>query len=162
MLRLVELEGLGERYPGQLSGGQRQRVAFARALAIRPRVLLLDEPFGALDTRVREELREWLHDLHSRTGLTTLLVTHDQQEALEISQHVVVMSEGRVAQPGSPEDVCSRPASLRGVLHRRRQVLRGQVPARVGAHGVAVGGRPARPARASPSRPLFGLTTSSW
>lgn len=111
MLRLVQLEALGERHPGQLSGGQRQRVAFARALAIRPRVLLLDEPFGALDTRVREELREWLHELHTRTGLTTLLVTHDQQEALEISQHVVVMSEGRVAQAGSPEDIYDRPAS---------------------------------------------------
>lgn len=111
MLRLVQLEALGERHPGQLSGGQRQRVAFARALAIRPRVLLLDEPFGALDTRVREELREWLHALHTRTGLTTLLVTHDQQEALEISQHVVVMSEGRVAQAGSPEDIYDRPAS---------------------------------------------------
>src|SRR5215217_484275 len=111
MLRLVQFEALGERHPGQLSGGQRQRVAFARALAIRPRVLLLDEPFGALDTRVREELREWLHALHTRTGLTTLLVTHDQQEALEISQHVVVMSEGRVAQAGSPEDIYDRPAS---------------------------------------------------
>ncbi|MCP3169654.1 sulfate/molybdate ABC transporter ATP-binding protein [Myxococcus qinghaiensis] len=111
MLRLVQLEALGERHPGQLSGGQRQRVAFARALAIRPRVLLLDEPFGALDTRVREELREWLHALHTRTGLTTLLVTHDQQEALEISQHVVVMSDGRVAQAGSPEDIYDRPAS---------------------------------------------------
>jgi sulfate transport system ATP-binding protein len=111
MLRLVQLEALGGRYPGQLSGGQRQRVAFARALAIRPRVLLLDEPFGALDTRVREELREWLHELHARTGLTTLLVTHDQQEALEISQHVVVMGEGRVAQAGSPEDIYRRPAS---------------------------------------------------
>ncbi|NTX16826.1 sulfate/molybdate ABC transporter ATP-binding protein [Myxococcus sp. CA056] len=111
MLRLVQLEALGSRHPGQLSGGQRQRVAFARALAIRPRVLLLDEPFGALDTRVREELREWLHELHERTGLTTLLVTHDQQEALEISQHVVVMSEGRVAQAGSPEDIYDRPAS---------------------------------------------------
>ena len=111
MLRLVQLEALGGRYPGQLSGGQRQRVAFARALAIRPRVLLLDEPFGALDTRVREELREWLHSLHERTGLTTLLVTHDQQEALEISQHVVVMSEGRVAQAGSPEDIYNRAAS---------------------------------------------------
>ncbi len=111
MLRMVQLEHLARRYPGQLSGGQRQRVAFARALAIRPRVLLLDEPFGALDTRVREELREWLHALHERTRLTTLLVTHDQQEALEISQHVVVMSEGRVAQAGSPADIYDRPAS---------------------------------------------------
>ncbi|MCY1021779.1 sulfate/molybdate ABC transporter ATP-binding protein [Pyxidicoccus sp. MSG2] len=128
MLRLVQLEDLGSRFPGQLSGGQRQRVAFARALAIRPRVLLLDEPFGALDTRVREELREWLHDLHTRTGLTTLLVTHDQQEALEISQHVVVMSEGRVAQAGSPEDVYSRPASpFVASFIGGASVLRGQV-----------------------------------
>ena len=111
MLKLVQLEELGHRYPGQLSGGQRQRVAFARALAIRPRLLLLDEPFGALDTRVRVELREWLHELHTRTGVTTLLVTHDQEEALEISQHVVIMSEGRVAQAGPPAEIYDRPAT---------------------------------------------------
>lgn len=111
MLKLVQLEELGHRLPGQLSGGQRQRVAFARALAIRPRLLLLDEPFGALDTRVRVELREWLHELHTRTGVTTLLVTHDQEEALEISQHVVIMSEGRVAQAGPPADIYDRPAT---------------------------------------------------
>ena len=111
MLRLIQLEDLGKRYPGQLSGGQRQRVAFARALAIRPKLLLLDEPFGALDSRVRVELREWLHSLHSQTGVTTLLVTHDQEEALELSQHVVVLSEGRVAQAGPPEDIYDRPAS---------------------------------------------------
>ncbi len=111
MLRLVQLEELGKRYPGQLSGGQRQRVAFARALAIRPKLLLLDEPFGALDSRVRVELREWLQSLHEQTGVTTLLVTHDQEEALEISQHVVVMSEGRVAQAGPPEDIYDRPAT---------------------------------------------------
>ncbi|WP_224250108.1 sulfate/molybdate ABC transporter ATP-binding protein [Hyalangium gracile] len=111
MLKLVQLEELGQRYPGQLSGGQRQRVAFARALAIRPKLLLLDEPFGALDTRVRVELREWLHELHVQTGVTTLLVTHDQEEALEISQHVVVMEEGRVAQAGSPADIYDRPAT---------------------------------------------------
>jgi len=111
MLKLVQLEELGQRLPGQLSGGQRQRVAFARALAIRPRLLLLDEPFGALDTRVRVELREWLHELHTRTGVTTLLVTHDQEEALEISQHVVIMSEGQVAQAGPPADIYDRPAT---------------------------------------------------
>ncbi len=111
MLKLVQLEELGHRYPGQLSGGQRQRVAFARALAIRPKLLLLDEPFGALDTRVRVELREWLHELHVRTGVTTLLVTHDQEEALEISQHVVIMYEGRVAQAGSPAEIYDRPAT---------------------------------------------------
>ena len=111
MLHLIQLEDLGKRYPAQLSGGQRQRVAFARALAIRPKLLLLDEPFGALDSRVRVELREWLQSLHERTGVTTLLVTHDQEEALEISQHVVVMSDGRVAQAGRPEDIYDRPAT---------------------------------------------------
>ncbi|MDC0714576.1 ABC transporter ATP-binding protein [Stigmatella sp. ncwal1] len=111
MLKLIQLEELGRRTPSQLSGGQRQRVAFARALAIRPKVLLLDEPFGALDTRVREELREWLQELHELTGVTTILVTHDQEEALEISQHVVIMSEGRVAQAGSPEDIYNSPAT---------------------------------------------------
>ncbi|MFP2929105.1 sulfate/molybdate ABC transporter ATP-binding protein [Pyxidicoccus sp. 3LG] len=141
MLRLVQLEALGGRFPGQLSGGQRQRVAFARALAIRPRVLLLDEPFGALDTRVREELREWLHELHEQTGVTTLLVTHDQQEALEISQHVVVMSEGRVAQAGSPENIYNRPvtpfvASFIGGA----SVLRGRVESgRVAMGSLSVG-----------------------
>jgi len=111
MLHLIQLEDLGNRYPSQLSGGQRQRVAFARALAIRPKLLLLDEPFGALDSRVRVELREWLQSLHERTGVTTLLVTHDQEEALEISQHVVVMSDGRVAQAGRPEDIYDRPST---------------------------------------------------
>ncbi|HEX5753807.1 MAG TPA: ABC transporter ATP-binding protein [Archangium sp.] len=111
MLKLVQLEELGKRYPGQLSGGQRQRVAFARALAIRPKLLLLDEPFGALDSRVRIELREWLQSLHEQTGVTTLLVTHDQEEALEISQHVVVLSDGRVAQAGPPEEIYDRPAT---------------------------------------------------
>jgi sulfate transport system ATP-binding protein len=111
MLKLVQLEELGLRYPGQLSGGQRQRVAFARALAIRPKLLLLDEPFGALDTRVRVELREWLHELHVQTGVTTLLVTHDQEEALEISQHVVIMEAGRVAQAGSPAEIYDRPVT---------------------------------------------------
>ena len=111
MLKLVQLEELGKRYPGQLSGGQRQRVAFARALAIQPKLLLLDEPFGALDSRVRIELREWLQSLHEQTGVTTLLVTHDQEEALEISQHVVVLSDGSVAQAGPPEEIYDRPAT---------------------------------------------------
>ena len=111
MLKLVQLEELGKRYPGQLSGGQRQRVAFARALAIQPKLLLLDEPFGALDSRVRVELSEWLQSLHEQTGVTTLLVTHDQEEALEISQHVVVLSDGHVAQAGPPEEIYDRPAT---------------------------------------------------
>jgi sulfate transport system ATP-binding protein len=111
MLRLVQLEEYGERHPGQLSGGQRQRVALARALAIRPKLLLLDEPFGALDRRVRVELREWLQALHEQTGVTTLLVTHDQEEALEISQHVVVLCDGRVAQAGPPQVIYEQPAN---------------------------------------------------
>jgi sulfate transport system ATP-binding protein len=112
LLALVQLDGLGERYPSQLSGGQRQRVAFARALAIEPKLLLLDEPFGALDAQVRVELREWLRVFHDgRRDMTTLLVTHDQEEAMEVSDHVVVMNEGRVAQAGSTDDVYDRPAS---------------------------------------------------
>jgi sulfate/thiosulfate transport system ATP-binding protein len=111
LLRLVQLEGFGDRYPAQLSGGQRQRVAFARALAIQPRLLLLDEPFGALDARVRLELREWLHRLHDETHVTTLLVTHDQEEAMELSEHVVVMHLGRVEQAGPPHEVYDRPAT---------------------------------------------------
>src|SRR4051794_9067944 len=105
LLDLVQLPELGGRFPAQLSGGQRQRVALARALAIEPKVLLLDEPFGALDTQVRLELREWLLTLHERTGITTLLVTHDQEEALELSQHVVLLNKGRVAQAGTPHDL---------------------------------------------------------
>jgi sulfate transport system ATP-binding protein len=109
LLALVQLEELAARFPGQLSGGQRQRVALARALAIEPRILLLDEPFGALDTKVRVELREWLRVLHERVPMTTLMVTHDQEEALELSQHIVVMHEGRVAQAGSPREIYDTP-----------------------------------------------------
>jgi sulfate transport system ATP-binding protein len=111
LLKLVQLDGFGERMPSQLSGGQRQRVALARALAIRPRVLLLDEPFGALDARVRVELRDFLRRLHDETHLTTLLVTHDQDEALELSHHVVVMNEGRVEQAGAPHDIYDHPTT---------------------------------------------------
>lgn len=111
LLKLVQLEEYARRYPNQISGGQRQRVAFARALAIQPKVLLLDEPFGALDTRVRVELREWLERLHEETHTTTLLVTHDQQEAFEVSQYVVVMHDGRVVQAGTPLDVYDNPTT---------------------------------------------------
>jgi sulfate/thiosulfate transport system ATP-binding protein len=111
LLALVQLETYGARRPSELSGGQRQRVAFARALAIRPRVLLLDEPFGALDARVRGELRSWLERLHEETGITTVLVTHDQTEALELAQHVVVLFDGRAVQAGSPEDVYDHPVN---------------------------------------------------
>ncbi|HSI39730.1 MAG TPA: sulfate/molybdate ABC transporter ATP-binding protein [Xanthobacteraceae bacterium] len=111
LLALVQLEAFGGRYPTQLSGGQRQRVALARALAIEPKVLLLDEPFGALDALVRRELRKWLRELHDRTGHTTLFVTHDQEEALELADRVVVMRRGRIEQIGTPDDVYDRPAT---------------------------------------------------
>ncbi len=111
MIELVQLQDLADRFPAQLSGGQRQRVAFARALAIEPRLLLLDEPFAALDARVRVELREWLRRLHDERHVTTILVTHDQAEAMELSEHVVVMHEGRVEQAGPPREVYERPAS---------------------------------------------------
>ncbi len=111
LIELVQLGGMEHRYPTQLSGGQRQRVALARALAIEPRVLLLDEPFGALDAMVRKELRRWLREIHDRTGHTTVFVTHDQEEALELADRVVVMSQGRIEQVGTPDDVYDAPAS---------------------------------------------------
>jgi sulfate transport system ATP-binding protein len=111
LLRLVELEGLGNRLPSQLSGGQRQRVALARALAIDPKLLLLDEPFGALDAKVRKNLRRWLRELHEQMGLTSIFVTHDQEEALELADRVVVMDHGRIEQVGTPEEVYMEPKS---------------------------------------------------
>ncbi len=111
LLRLVQLDWLGDRLPSQLSGGQRQRVALARALAVEPKVLLLDEPFGALDARVRYELRRWLRRLHDEIKLTSVFVTHDQEEALELADRVVVMNEGRVQQEGTPEEVFDHPAT---------------------------------------------------
>ncbi len=111
LLRLVQLDGLEARYPNQLSGGQRQRVALARALAIRPRVLLLDEPFGALDARVRKDLRRSLRDIHDATGQTTIFVTHDQDEALELADRVAILNAGRVEQIGTPDEVHDEPGS---------------------------------------------------
>ncbi|PWR20147.1 sulfate/molybdate ABC transporter ATP-binding protein [Zavarzinia aquatilis] len=111
LLQLVQLPGLGGRYPSQLSGGQRQRVALARALAIEPKVLLLDEPFGALDAKVRKELRRWLRKLHDEMGITTVFVTHDQEEALEIADRVVVMSKGVIEQVGPAQEVYDQPAT---------------------------------------------------
>jgi sulfate/thiosulfate transport system ATP-binding protein len=111
LLDLVQLSGLEKRFPAQLSGGQRQRVAFARALAIEPRVLLLDEPFGALDAKVRRDLRRWLRELHDRTGHTTVFVTHDQEEALELADRIVVMSEGKIEQVGTPDEIYDKPNS---------------------------------------------------
>jgi sulfate transport system ATP-binding protein len=111
LLKLVQLEGLEARFPTQLSGGQRQRVALARALAVEPKVLLLDEPFGALDAQVRKELRRWLRRFHEEIHLTTVFVTHDQEEALEIADEVIVMNQAKVEQVGTPQEVYDRPAS---------------------------------------------------
>ncbi len=134
LLELVQLSGYAARYPSQLSGGQRQRVALARALAPRPKVLLLDEPFGALDAKVREELRTWLRRLHDEVHVTSLFVTHDQQEAFEVADQVVVLNRGRVEQMGPPQDLYENPktpfvTSFLGAVN----VLRGQT-----ASGVAV------------------------
>lgn len=111
LLDLVQLGGLGDRYPSQLSGGQRQRVALARALAVEPQVLLLDEPFGALDAKVRKDLRAWLRRLHDEVHVTTVFVTHDQEEAMEVSDEIVVMNKGRVEQIGTPAEVYDNPAT---------------------------------------------------
>ncbi len=111
LLDLVQLSGLGDRYPAQLSGGQRQRVALARALAIEPQLLLLDEPFGALDARVRKDLRAWLRHLHDDVRITTVFVTHDRQEAVEVADCLVIMNQGRIEQVGTPAEIYDRPAN---------------------------------------------------
>ena len=146
LLDLVQLSGLEKRYPQQLSGGQRQRVALARALAIEPRVLLLDEPFGALDAQVRKELRKWLREIHDRTGHTTVFVTHDQEEALELADRLVVMSQGKIEQVGTPDEVYDRPNSpFVFSLHRRIEHAAGR-----GREPRALGRRPRhRPAGAA-------------
>jgi len=123
LLGLVQLDGFADRYPSQLSGGQRQRMALARALAAQPRVLLLDEPFGALDARVRKELRAWLRRLHEEVPVTTVLVTHDQEEAMDVADRVALMNEGRIEQTGKPRDLYEHPAnefvmSFVGPAHR--------------------------------------------
>ncbi len=111
LLELVQLPGLADRYPAQLSGGQRQRMALARSLAVQPSVLLLDEPFGALDARVRKELRAWLRHLHDEVHVTTVFVTHDQEEAMEVADRIVVMNSGRIEQVGGPRDLYEHPAN---------------------------------------------------
>jgi sulfate/thiosulfate transport system ATP-binding protein len=111
LLKLVQLDWSGDRYPSQLSGGQRQRIALARALAVEPKVLLLDEPFGALDAKVREELRRWLRRLHDELHVTSIFVTHDQEEALELANRVVVLNEGKIEQTGTPEELYHSPAT---------------------------------------------------
>ncbi|MBK7579829.1 MAG: ABC transporter ATP-binding protein [Myxococcales bacterium] len=140
LLRLVQLEAYADRYPIQLSGGQRQRVALARALATEPRLLLLDEPFGALDTKVRVELRDRLLELHEKTGVTTLLVTHDQEEAFDLAAHVVLLEAGKVAQAGAPNELYDHPASaFVAEFLGGANVLKGQVDggrARVAEHSI--------------------------
>jgi sulfate transport system ATP-binding protein len=128
LLELIQLDWLGDRYPSQLSGGQRQRVALARALAVEPRVLLLDEPFGALDAKVRRELRQWLRRLHDDLHIASVFVTHDQEEALEVADRVAILSEGNIEQVGTPDEVYRHPANafvqefLRDVNPRRLTV----------------------------------------
>ncbi len=141
LLQLVQLGELGKRYPAQLSGGQRQRVALARALAIDPSVLLLDEPFGALDAKVRKDLRRWLRELQRRLRLTTVFVTHDQEEALEIADRVVVMSTGRIEQIGTPLEVYDRPATP-FVMEFLGDVNRVTTPAADGQPGASTYVRP--------------------
>lgn len=148
LLSLIQLENFGNRFPSQLSGGQRQRVALARALAIEPRVLLLDEPFGALDAKVRQGLRTWLRQLHDRLRMTTVLVTHDQEEALEVADRVVVMNQSKIEQVGTPEEVFHHPVSefvmdflgsvnvFHGRIEQGRALLAGT--------SVAIAGQPAR------------------
>lgn len=111
LLRLVKLDGLGDRFPAQISGGQRQRVALARALSVDPKVLLLDEPFGALDANVRRDLRRWLREIHDSLGITTIFVTHDQEEALDLADRVVILNQGEIVQLGTPKEVCRQPNS---------------------------------------------------
>ncbi|MDX6637769.1 MAG: sulfate/thiosulfate transport system ATP-binding protein [Solirubrobacterales bacterium] len=128
LLRLVHLDGLVDRYPSQLSGGQRQRMALARALAVEPRVLLLDEPFGALDATVRKELREWLRRLHDEVHVTTIFVTHDQEEAMDVAEQIVVMNNGRVEQAGKPNALYEHPETefvmgFVGEVNRRGQLF---------------------------------------
>ncbi len=144
LLELVQLASFADRYPAQLSGGQRQRVALARALAIEPEVLLLDEPFGALDAKVRLELRRWLRRLHDELHVTSVFVTHDQDEAMEVSDRVVIMNQGRIEQIGSPQEVYHRPASafVMGFVGQVN-VFRGGLPGPVqqghGVHGDGFG-----------------------
>jgi sulfate transport system ATP-binding protein len=138
LLELVQLGGFEKRYPQQLSGGQRQRVALARALAIEPRMLLLDEPFGALDAQVRKELRKWLRELHEKTGHTTVFVTHDQEEALELADRLVVMSRGKIEQVGSPDTIYDTPLNpfVFGFIGESSSL-----PVEVEANELWVGGR---------------------
>ena len=139
LLELVQLQGFGQRYPSQLSGGQRQRVALARALAVQPRVLLLDEPFSALDAKVRKELRAWLRNLHDEMHVTTVIVTHDQEEAMEVADRIVVMNNGKVEQIGTPAQIYDQPASpfVMGFIGAVNVLPQGVLPVAGGNDGVA-------------------------
>jgi sulfate transport system ATP-binding protein len=150
LLGLMRLSGLGGRFPSQVSGGQRQRVALARALAVDPRVLLLDEPFGALDANVRRELRRWLREVHEELGITTLFVTHDQEEALDLADRVVILNEGRVVQDGTPEEVTRRPSSA-FVMNFLGDTNR--LPAEVRTGTALIGGLVEHPAPGVPDGP---------
>ncbi|AFJ46207.1 sulfate/thiosulfate ABC transporter ATP-binding protein CysA [Shimwellia blattae] len=147
LLEMVQLAHLADRYPAQLSGGQKQRVALARALAVEPQILLLDEPFGALDAQVRKELRRWLRELHEELKFTSVFVTHDQEEAMEVADRVVVMSQGNIEQADSPETVWREPATrfvleFLGEVNRLRGTIRGS-QFHVGAHRWPLGFTPA-------------------
>jgi sulfate transport system ATP-binding protein len=143
LLELVQLPHIGGRYPAQLSGGQRQRVALARALAVEPRILLLDEPFGALDAKVRKDLRRWLREVHDRTGLTSIFVTHDQEEALDLADRVVVMDHGRIEQVDTPEMLWERPATafVCDFLGGANRVMAEAVGGAIDVHGVRLPNR---------------------
>jgi sulfate transport system ATP-binding protein len=158
LLKLVQLEGLAGRYPSQLSGGQRQRIALARALAVEPKVLLLDEPFGALDTKVRKELRRWLRRLHDEMHISSVFVTHDQEEALEVADRVVVMNHGRIEQIGTPDEVYSNPVSpfvyrFLGNVNVFHSRLHGGVWADVGREELPERGEPVEMARTAEQPP---------
>jgi sulfate transport system ATP-binding protein len=148
LLDLVQLKGYGSRFPSQLSGGQRQRVALARALAVQPRVLLLDEPFSALDAKVRKELRAWLRNLHDEMHVTTVIVTHDQEEAMEVADRIVVMNEGRIEQIGTPAEIYDHPATpfVMGFVGAVNVLPGGTLPGPAEA---------ADPRTANPDTPLF-------
>jgi sulfate transport system ATP-binding protein len=148
LLDLVQLKGYGSRFPSQLSGGQRQRVALARALAVQPRVLLLDEPFSALDAKVRKELRAWLRNLHDEMHVTTVIVTHDQEEAMEVADRIVVMNEGRIEQIGTPAEIYDHPATpfVMGFVGAVNVLPGGSLPGPAEA---------ADPRTANPDTPLF-------
>jgi sulfate transport system ATP-binding protein len=146
LLDLVQLRGYGGRYPSQLSGGQRQRVALARALAVQPRVLLLDEPFSALDAKVRKELRAWLRNLHDEMHVTTVIVTHDQEEAMEVADRIVVMNEGHIEQIGTPAEIYDHPASpfVMSFVGAVNMLASGAVPVQRPLAGAQDGGWPAQ------------------